>query len=124
MSWLLRIVTNALALAAAAGLFHGIRVTGASDGDRLLTLLAVALVFGLVNALVRPVVAILSLPLYLLPLGLFFFVVNTLLLMLTSWLARQLGVGFHVRGFWTAIWGAIVISLVSWGIGLVLPDDE
>lgn len=124
MSWVLRIVTNALALAAAAWLFRGIRITGSDDTDRLITLLLVALVFGLVNALVRPVVALLSLPLYLLTLGLFFFVVNALMLMLTSWLATQLDIGFHVRGFWTAVWGALVIALVSWVVGLLLPGDE
>jgi putative membrane protein len=111
-------------LAAAAWVFAGITVTGDTQQDRTVTLLVVAAIFGLVNSFVRPVVAILSLPLYLLTLGLFFFVVNALMLLLTSWIADQGGVSFHVDGFWTAMWGAIVISVVSWLLGLVLPDDD
>lgn len=65
-----------------------------------------------------------SLPLYLLTLGLMYFVVNALMLELTSWLAGQLSVGFHVEGFWTAIGGSIVISVVSWLVGWVLSDDD
>ena len=124
MTWLLRIVTNALALAAAAWVFTGITVHGSSDQDRLVTLVVVALVFGLVNEIVRPVVAFVSFPLYLLTLGLFFFVVNALMLELTSWLADQLDIGFHVRNFSTAIWGSIVITVVSWLVGLVLPGSD
>ena len=68
--------------------------------------------------------ALLSLPLYLLTLGLFYFVVNALMLWLTSWLADLVGLGFRVRGFWTAVFGAIVITIVGWIIGLVLPADQ
>ena len=73
-TWLIRIVTNACALAAAAWLFSGIKITGDTDRDRVITLLLVALLFGVVNEFVRPIVAFLSLPLYLLTLGLMFFV--------------------------------------------------
>jgi len=111
-------------LAAAAWVFDGITVTGATRQDRAITLLVVAAIFGLVNSFVRPVVKLLSLPLYLLTLGLFFLVVNALMLLLTSWISDQGGVSFHVDGFWTALWGAVVISLVSWLLGLVLPDDD
>ncbi len=124
MTWLTRIITNALALAAAAWLFTGIRITGASEQDRIVTLIVIALLFGLVNVFVRPIVAFLSVPLYLLTLGLFFFVVNALMLLLTSWVAGQIDVGFQVRGFWTAVFGAIVISIVGWLVGLVLPNPE
>ncbi len=120
-NWALRVLTNACALAIAAWLFAGIVVNGSSQGDRILTLILVALVFGLVNEIVRPVVALLSLPLYLLTLGLFYFVVNALMLLLTSWLAGGLNLGFQVDGFWTAVFGALVITLVSWVIGLALP---
>lgn len=123
-TWLLRILTNAVALAAAAWLFDGIRITGADDRGRLLTLLVVALLFGVVNEFVRPVVAFLSFPLYLLTLGLMFFVVNALMLLLTSWVCDQIGVGFVVDGFFTALGGALVISVVSWLVGLALPDDD
>lgn len=123
-SWLIRIFVNACALAAAAWLFKGIRITGDTDRDRVITLLVVALIFALVNEFVRPIVALLSLPLYLITLGLMFFVVNALMLMLTSWLAGQLDVGFHVHGFWTAVWGSIVISIVSWIVGQVAPGRD
>lgn len=120
-SWIVRVIVNACALAVAAWLFTGISVNGASERNRVLTIVLVALIFGLVNEFVRPVVALLSLPLYLLTLGLFYFVVNALMLWLTSWLADLVGLGFRVRGFWTAVFGAIVITIVSWIIGLVLP---
>lgn len=121
-TWLLRILTNAAALAAATWLFGGITITGADDGSRLLTLLVVALLFGLVNEFVRPVVAFLSFPLYLVTLGLTFFVVNALMLLLTSWVCDKIDVGFAVDGFVTALGGALVISVVSWLVGLAFPD--
>ena len=123
-TWLIRIFTNACALAVAAWLFDGIEITGPSDRNRVITLVVVALLFGVVNEFVRPIVAFLSLPLYLLTLGLMFFVVNALMLPLTSWIADLLDVGFHVDGFWTAVFGAIVISLVSWMVGQVLPEPD
>ncbi len=121
-TWLLRILTNAVALAAAARLFDGIRITGADDRGRLLTLLVVALLFGVVNEFVRPVVAFLSFPLYLLTLGLMFFVVNALMLLLTSWVCDKIDVGFNVDGFLTALGGALVVSVVSWLVGSALPE--
>jgi putative membrane protein len=124
MTWLLRIVANACGLAAAAWLFNGIRVSGADTTTRVIILVVVALIFGVVNEFIRPIVAFVSFPLYLLTLGLMFFVVNALMLMLTSWVAGQLSIGFHVRGFWTAVFGSIVVSLVSWLVGLVLPAHD
>jgi putative membrane protein len=124
MTWILRTLANACGLAVAAWLFDGIRITGHSDRDRVLTLLVVALLVGVVNEFVRPIVSLLAFPLYLLTLGLFFFVVNALMLMLTSWVAGKLDIGFHVAGFWTAVFGAIVIAFVSWWIGLLLPDPK
>jgi len=119
---LLTVLTAAGALAVAAWVFDGISVGGDTRTDRLVTLLVVAVIFGAVNAVVRPVVALLSLPLYILTLGLFFVVVNALMLMLTSWLSDQVGVAFEVDGFWTAVFGGIVISLASAAIGLLLPE--
>lgn len=123
MKWILRTIANACGLAVAAWLFSGITITGDTRTDRIVTLLLVALVFGLIIEFVRPIVSILSIPLYLVTLGLFFFVVNALMLLLTSWVSDQLDVGFHVDGFWTAVFGSIVISLVSWWVGLFLPSD-
>ena len=123
-TWVLRVVTNSCALAVAAWVFPGIEITGASTPDRALTLLLVAVLFGVVNTFIRPVVALLTLPLYLLTLGLMFFVVNALMLILTSWLAGKLSVGFHVDTFFAAVGGSIVISIVSWLVSRVLPRDD
>lgn len=124
MKLLLTVLTAAGALAITAWLFDGISIGGANRTEQLVTLLVVAAIFGVVNAFVRPIVALLSVPLYILTLGLFFFVVNALMLMLTSWIADQVGVPFEVDGFWTAVFGAIVISLASALIGLVLPEPR
>jgi putative membrane protein len=123
---LLKVVVNALALAAAAWLLGGITVTGSGhgQGQRVVTLVVVAVIFGVVNALVRPVVKLLSLPFIIVTLGLLIFVINALMLLLTSWLAGQLGVGFHVSGFWTAVVGAVIVSVVTWVLDLALPGDQ
>jgi len=103
-------------LAAAAWVFDGITVTGATRQDRVITLLVVAAIFGLVNSFVRPVVKLLSLPLYLLTLGLFFLVVNALMLMLTAWLVP----GFHLTGgFWHTVLIALFVSVLSFLVNLL-----
>jgi putative membrane protein len=122
--FLIWVVVNALALAAAAWLLDGIRLTDRSGTDRLVTLVLVALIFGVVNAVVRPVVKVLSLPFIILTLGLLIFVINALMLMLTSWVAGEAGLGFHVDGFWTAVGGAIVVTVATWILQMVLPDGE
>jgi len=124
MRLLLTVLTAAGALAIAAWLFDGISVGGATREDQLVTLVVVAAIFGLVNAFVRPVVAFLSIPFYVLTLGLFFVVVNALMLLLTSWIADQVRVPFEVDGFWTAVFGGLVISLASAAIGLLLPEPK
>ena len=83
-----------------------------------------ALIFGVVNFLVKPVVKLLSLPLLILTLGLFTLVVNALMLLLTSWLADQFDLSFHVDGFWTAVVGGLIISVVSWALNVILPDGD
>jgi putative membrane protein len=115
------IVVNAVALAAAAWLLEGIAVRGPSAEDRLVTLVVVALIFGVVNAVVAPLVKLLSLPFIILSLGLFLVVVNALMLMLTSWISGRLGLGFAVDGFWTAVVGALVVTLATWVLEAVLP---
>jgi putative membrane protein len=121
---LLSVVVNAAALAAAAGLLEGISVGGDTTQDQVIAVLAVAVIFGVVNTIIRPVVRGLALPLYLLTLGLITFVINALMLLLTSWLARQLGLEFHVDGFLTALLGALLISFVSFVLHLVLPGSR
>ena len=124
MRFLVRVAVNAVAVGVACWLLADIWLRGGSDTERLLRLLLVAVVFGLVNAVVRPVVKFLSFPFIILTLGLLIFVINALMLMLTSWLSGQIGLGFHVDGFGTALVGALIITIVTWGLELVLPDDK
>ncbi|NUR09849.1 MAG: phage holin family protein [Nocardioidaceae bacterium] len=124
MRFVVWVVVNALALATAAWLLDGITVTGDSTGRRVLTMLVVGLIFGLVNGIIAPVVKLLSLPFILLTLGLLIFVINALMLLLTSWIAGLFDVGFHVDGFWTAVLGAIIVSIATWVLELILPGDR
>ena len=124
MRFVIWVVVNALALAAATWLLDDITISGSTATDKALTLLLVALVFGVINAIVRPIVTLLSLPFIILTLGLLIFVINALMLMLTSWLAGKLDLGFHVEGFWTAVLGAIVVAVATWVLELLLPGDK
>src|SRR6266700_599142 len=108
MRFLLRLVVNGVALWVATKIVSGVTYDGSA-----LAFLAVALVFGLLNALVRPVLTLLSCPLMVLTLGLFTFVINAVILLLTSALSEKLGIGFSVSGFWAAFLGALVVSIVS-----------
>ncbi|MGW1883515.1 phage holin family protein [Streptomyces sp. NPDC001970] len=123
-NFLVKTIANAGALGVAIWLIKDITLTGDSTGDKVLTLVVVALLFGLVNFLVKPVAKLLTLPLFVLTLGLFTLVINALMLLLTSWLADKLELGFHVDGFWTAVLGGLIISIVSWALNMVLPDDK
>ena len=128
LRFIVRVLINALALWVAAWLLPGVELgseaaTEASGNDTVgsvLSYLFVGLVFGVVNALVRPVVALLSLPLTILTLGLFTIIINAGMLMLTSWLTSFTPINFVVDDFfWTAILGAIIISLVSLVAGAI-----
>lgn len=126
IAFILRVVINALALAAAAWVLPGISVSPAPATDATLGLvlayLVVGLVFGLVNAVVRPIVNLLSLPITCLTLGLFALIINAAMLMLTSWLTQYLPMGLHVNDFfWDAILGALIISIVSMVMGWITP---
>jgi len=110
---------NAVALYVAAELVPGIQTDG---GWQVLFL--VALIFGLVNALVRPILKFLTCPLIMLTLGLFTLVINALMLQLASWLGRQLDLGFYVRNFWSAFLGALVISVISFVLTMLIGDDD
>ncbi|MGW7068167.1 phage holin family protein [Streptomyces sp. NPDC054855] len=123
-NFVVKTIANAAALAVAVWLLDKITLTGDSTGKKTLTLIVVALLFGLVNFLVKPVVKVLTFPLFILTLGLITLVVNALMLLLTSWLADKLDVSFHVEGFWTAVLGGLIISIVSWALNVVLPDDK
>jgi putative membrane protein len=116
---LLRWIINAIALAVAATFVSGIHVDGG-----WLVLALVALIFGLVNALIRPVVALLTCPLIILTLGLFTLVINAAMLLFASWIAGLLGIGFTVDGFWPAFWGGLVISIVSFVLSIIVHEGH
>ncbi|MDN5762321.1 MAG: phage holin family protein [Microlunatus sp.] len=113
MGFLLRTVVNAVALGVASWLVGGIYLTGADNTAKVLTLLVVAVIFGVFNAILKPLFTIVTIPIVLLTLGLFLIVINACMLLLTSWLAGVFGLGWHVDGFWTAVWGSIIVSIVS-----------
>jgi putative membrane protein len=114
-NFLIRLFVNALALAAAAWLLDGIRMSG-----DFFHVLLVALVFGLLNAILKPILLFFSLPLLILTLGLFALVVNAVLLLILSSLLAD----FDVAGFWTAVLGSLVISVVTMLLGRVLKDGR
>jgi putative membrane protein len=127
VTWLL---TTAAAVAVASWLINGIYFTGPSSGTdeirhKLLPLLFVALILGVVSVFVEPVVKFFSIPFIIVTLGLFLLVINALMLMLTASIAGGLGIGFHVDGFWNAVLGSVVITLVNGFIDIaVLEDDD
>lgn len=120
ITWLL---TNAAGIAVAAWLLDGITVEGADWKAKAVPLLVVALILGLVTVFVEPIVKVLSLPFIVLTIGLFLLVINALMLLLTSWIAGQADVGFHVEGFWTALIGSLIITIVTGFIDIAVLDD-
>jgi putative membrane protein len=124
MRFLLRLVVNAAALAIATWILSGMTLTGSSTTSKIITLLIVALIFGVLNAIVKPLFALFTAPLILLTLGLFLIVINACMLLLTSWLAGLFDLGWEVDGFWTAVLGAIIISIVSFLLNVFLPDPD
>jgi putative membrane protein len=124
MRFVIRIVASAIALAVAAAVVPGIELTTASLGSKVLTLIAVALIFGVVNAVLKPIVKTIGCAFYVLTLGLIALVVNALLLWLTSWLAGKLKLPFHITGFWPAFWGAIIVGVVGWLLSILVRDRD
>ena len=117
--FLVRLLINAAALWVATRIVAGVTYSGDP-----VYLFLVALVFGLLNALLRPLLALLTCPLLILTLGLFTFVINAFVLWLTSALAGRLGLGFHVDGFGAAFLGALVVSIVSFLLSVMVPDPD
>lgn len=117
-------IGQALALGVAVWLVDGLRIVGRSDGDRVVTLVFVALIVGAINAVVAPAVKLLSLPFILLTLGLLLLVINGLMLLVAEQVAGLVDLGFRVDGLWSAILGAIVMTLAGWVLKLVLPDPD
>jgi putative membrane protein len=124
MQFVIRTVVTAIALWVATLIISGIEVSGAGPVANVFTLLLVALIFGLINAFLKPLIKIVGCVFYILTLGLIALVVNALLFLLTGWLADVFNLPFQVDGFWSAFWGAIVVGVVSWLIGLAIPDRQ
>jgi putative membrane protein len=119
MSVLVRLIVNAAALWAATRLVPGVTYTGG-----WLPFFGVALVFGVVNTVIRPFAKLLAFPLIIVTLGIFLFVIIGLMLWLTSRVSVALGLGFRVEGFWAAFWGAMVVTIVSAVLSLVVTDRD
>lgn len=125
MSFLLRVIINAVAIWVATQLLDGLTVVGGEDTTtRVVVFLVLALVFGLVNAVVKPLVKAISFPLYLITLGLFTLVVNTLMLMLTGWISEQTDYGLRIDSFGTAFVGALIISVLSFVLSIAIPGSR
>lgn len=123
LNFALQTVINAVALWVAAWAIPGITFGGDSTGQVVKTVVIVALIFGIVNAFIKPILKLISLPLIILTLGLFVFVVNALMLELTSWLAGKLNLAFHVdHFFWDAVFGALIVTFVSMILSFLKTD--
>jgi putative membrane protein len=117
LPFVVRLLVNAAALWVATRLVDGVSF----DGDWI-SFLGVALVFGVINAFIRPLAKILTFPLIIVTFGIFALVINGLMLLLTSRLSSALGFGFHVDGFGPAFWGALVVSIVSTILSVMMRD--
>jgi len=124
MTILLRILVSAAALGVAAWVVPGIVVAGHSDATKAETLLAVAVIFGIINTVLKPIIKTVGCAFYVLTLGLVAVVVNGLLLWLASYVAGQLKLPFHITGFVAALEGAIIVGVVSWVLHLVIRDEH
>ncbi len=126
-NFLIRVGVNGVALWVAALVLPGINL---AEGDlgwgrKLWTIFFVAVIFGVVNAIIKPIAQLLSLPFIVLTLGLFIFIVNAFMLQLTEWLSGWLDLSFSIdQFFWDAVFGAIIITLVSWVLNVVLPEND
>lgn len=125
VTWL---ITNAIALAVATWLVGGIYFDGPTSGmaeikQKLIPLLLVALVLGIVSAWVKPILKFVAFPFIVLTFGLLLLVINAAMLGLTAWILGPTEVGFHVDGFWAAVLGGIIISIVGWALDRVWPES-
>ncbi len=119
--FLLRLIINAVALYVAIALMRNYGITPTSQN--WYDYLWLALIFGVINAVIKPLLIVASCPLLVLTLGLGTLLINTLLFFLAGWIGTQFGVGFTVDGFLPAFLGALIVSIVSWVLSAVFRDD-
>ncbi|WP_327142423.1 phage holin family protein [Nocardia sp. NBC_01327] len=126
MTLLLRLIINGVAIWLASVWVTGIEIKSPDDttAKKLLVIAAITVVFAIVNALIKPIVKLLSLPLVVLSLGLFLLIINALMLWLTAKITETTQYGLRVEGFWAAVFGAIIITLVNWVLGILVPDED
>ncbi len=125
MGIVVKVVTTAAALWVATLIVPGITVGDEDTVTRVLTLLAVAVIFGIVNAVLKPIIRTIGCALYVLTLGLISLVVNGLLFLLVDFIAGELDLAFNVENFWpAAVVGALVVSVVSFLLNLLIPDGD
>ena len=121
MKIIIRWLITAVAVFLTAWLLPGITI---SSSNGFVTVALVAVILGFLNAIVRPVLALLSCGCIIATMGLFMLGINAFVLWLTGWVAQQLNIGFQVEGFWPALWGSIVISLISFVLSMLFLDDR
>jgi putative membrane protein len=124
LRFVVKTLINAAAIWVATAVVTGITITSANWERQTLTVVLVALVFGVLNFVIKPIVKLFSLPLFILTLGLITFVINALMLWLTSWASGELDLAFHVDGFVPALLGSLIISIVAWALHLVFRDED
>ncbi|KAA8889867.1 phage holin family protein [Nocardia colli] len=127
MQLLIRLIINGVAIWLAAAWVDKIDIISPADNGnvgKVLVVLAVAAVFTVVNALVKPIVKLLSLPLVIVTLGLFLLVINALMLWLTAKITETTDYGLRVDGFWAAVIGGLIVSIVNWVLGILVPDGD
>jgi len=125
MAFVVRVLINGVAIWLATLVLSGLEIVGGdSNWETAGIILLIALVFGLVNAIVKPIVAFISIPLYILTLGLFTLVVNALMLMLTAWITEQTSWGLRIDSFGTAVLGGLIISVVSFVLSVLIPESQ
>jgi len=124
MKILIKLIVTAVAVWVATLLVPGIQLHSHSTGNKIATLVVVALIFGVVNAVLKPIAHAVGCLAYALTLGLISIVVNGLLFWLTSWVAGKLHVPFHITGFVPAVLGALIVGVIGWVLSLILDRDE
>lgn len=125
MGLIIRLLITAFSLWLATVLIDGIELTTDSVSEQVITLLIVAVIFGVINAVLRPIIKVVGCGLYVLTLGLIALIVNGALFLLTSWVADQFDLPFHVDNFWpSAVLGALLVGVVSWLLNMLVPDGN